>query len=132
MRVVPVYKAQFLFDSLGHEELDTDFIAGHTDELAASIGQACGGQQQKEFSEVQSLDGLHDEARTSLRDIDHEAVAAPRAIDGHDEDFDAVLEADPFVFSLSLGQLKFLPSRSPQCLPVLLDHPVIQHDWEAP
>src|SRR5215475_4798984 len=103
MKRVPVCEAQFLFGFLGHEELDADFIAGYADELAASIGQAGGRQQQKEFSQVQSLDGLHDKARTSLRDIDHETVAAPRAIDGHHEDFDAVLKTDSFAFSAYLG-----------------------------
>src|SRR5271157_5749733 len=82
------------------QKLDADFFAGYPDQLASAICKTGRGQQQEEFLEIQSFDGvLDDQPRAGLRHVDHLATAAPGAVDPHDKYVDAALEIDAFVFS---------------------------------
>src|ERR1700682_1909974 len=79
----------------GFEEIDADLIAIDPGQFAAAVGEAGGRQQQEEFLEMQPLDRAFDgEFRADLRDVFHDALAPPGAVDAHHMRADAALERD--------------------------------------
>src|SRR6202035_1064003 len=95
---------------------DIDLGAVDADELASAIGQAGGGQQQKELLEIEALNRAFDgEDGVVVRYGLEQAIAAPRSIDAHDADAIPAAEGHAFRCLAILGHWSERPHRSARC-----------------
>jgi hypothetical protein len=90
------------------QEFDPDFVSGYSDEPASPIGKTSRRQQEKEFPQVQPLNGIFNlQPGAGLRHVPHHAISAPCPVDSHDENINTALEIDALVFSQSEGHLAY-------------------------
>lgn len=78
-------------------ELDVHSRAVDPDQLASAIGKPGGRKQQKEFLEIEALDGtFHGEHGVAIGDRVELTIPAPGPVDRHDADVVAAAEGDAF------------------------------------
>src|SRR6516165_4535465 len=66
------------------EESDADLVAIDPGQLATTIGEPGGRQEQEKFLQVQAFDrSLDGEFRAGFRHVLHSAIAPPGAVDSH-------------------------------------------------